>query len=84
MEVGAEVAGEISDPESRKALCFLTCRSVLRRWGAVSTSIASTTVEAFDLVDMTEERLASMVLEDSELTAAGRVGKRSDTALREG
>jgi hypothetical protein len=30
-DVRAELAGEISEPESRKALCFLTCRSVLRR-----------------------------------------------------
>ncbi len=40
MEVGAELVGERSEPESRSVICFFTCRSVFWRRGGVSTRIA--------------------------------------------
>jgi hypothetical protein len=42
------------------------------------------TVDAVDPVDMMDERLASMLPDDSEFEGAARAGKRSETTLREG
>ena len=83
-DVGAELVGERSERESRSVICFLTWRNVLRRCGAVSTRMASTMVDAVDLVDIMDDRFRSMLIEDSELDGGGRVGNRSETTLRDG
>jgi len=47
--------------------------------------MASTIVEAVDLVDIMDDRFKSMLIEDSERDGGGRViGNRSETTLRDG
>lgn len=71
-EVEAELDGEISELESLRVVCFLTCRSVFCLCGGTSTRMASTTVETVDLDDIPEDRLTSVLTDDSEVDAVQR------------
>jgi hypothetical protein len=72
VEVEVELEGESSELESLRVACFLTCRNVFCLCGGTSTKMASTTVETVDLDDIPEERLTSVLIDDSEVDAVQR------------